>query len=282
MDLVLGFDIGATNARWALAEVSQPGIVYQGTVDTDPDSFDSTMERLSRSIRAAIPFRPVYIRSVAAAVAGNVDGGVLLGSGNLPGWKGVDIARRLEGYYGCPAEVVNDCQASAYGEYAELKRPLKYVAWSSGIGVAILCEQAGHSVALATELGHMVVPNAGAPVQCGCGGLDHLEALASGKNITRRFGVARHDQLVMSQWRVIMDDLAAGLYNISLVGPTMPIVLGGGVALGQAHRLPALWLKLAQLVGDATQAPEILPSRLGDDNGLVGAVHLARQLLAAA
>jgi predicted NBD/HSP70 family sugar kinase len=278
--VVLATDTGGTSTR--LAVQSLDGVELDRCVlDTNPHDYGSAMKAIAEAGHSLIRGRELL--AVGSGVAGVIDGGVLTDSGNLPGWKGHDVETDLRQAFDAPVAVLNDAQVAGLGELTALKSPLVYVIWGSGVGVALVVDGNGQIVALATELGHIVIDK-NSKLRCGCGGYGHLEAHVSGNNIPkRRFGRRRGlraEHLNDRQWGVVCRDMAIGLRSISAAAPGLPIVMGGGITNKQSHRLPILQEMVGQLKSSCP-VPMLHLAKHGEDSGLVGAGFAARQLVRA-
>ncbi len=279
MDVVLAVDIGGTKSS-VLVQARDGVEIGRQIVATRPNDCQGTLNDIAEAAQPLIGGHRLV--AVGVGAAGVIEDGVLVGSGNLPGWAGCDLQMRLRRTFGVPVIVLNDAQAAGLGEYAELDRPLIYVIWGTGVGATIVVIHDGRFIALATELGHIVIDK-NSRLKCGCDGYGHLEALVSGGNIPkRRFGWRRGlkaEHLNDRQWEPVLRDMAVGLRSLCTSAPGVPIVMGGGVATKQSHRLP----RLQQLVGalqSSCAVPELLLAKHGEDSGLIGAAHAAWQLVA--
>jgi glucokinase len=232
---------------------------------------------------------------------------------NLPGWDEIALGTRLSGILGIPVCVENDVNLGTLGEHAlgvgQGTRDMVGIFVGTGIGGGLILDgklRSGFRHA-AAEVGHMIVMADG-PV-CGCGRRGCLEAVASRTAIERdiRLGVAagreslipaligesgrltsgmlvkalrKGDPLVTEvmtrvQWYLGLH--AASIVN--LIDPEM-IVFGGGVieALGEEFLKP-IRVTARQYYIQKTDADkvQIVPAKLGDHAGVLGAAVLARQ-----
>jgi len=282
-DVVLAIDSGGTSTRLAVVRANNGREICRRVLNTHPHDYDRSMKEIEQAGKFLT--RDYNLVAVGVGVAGVVEKGVLTGSGNLSGWVGCDIETSLYQAFGVPVAVLNDAQAAGLGEYSALKkkRSIIYVIWGTGIGAALIIDDEGYLLPLPTELGHIVINKKSRRRKCGCGGYGHLEGEASGANIPKlRFGLRRGlkaGDLTDRQWNKPLRAMAIGLRSISTVAPGLPIVLGGGVATKQSHRLPVLQGMVSQLKSSCP-VPTLLPAEHGEDSGLVGAGFAARQLAA--
>jgi glucokinase len=190
---------------------------------------------------------------------------------------------------------------------------LIYLTISTGVGGAIL--SGGRPVVgpdgVAGELGHMTVDMNGPT--CGCGGVGHLEALASGTGIAaiaraalesnqeapvlRRMAqevaplpltavhVSRAADLGDAAAGVIIERArrAVAVAVVSIVnvfGPDV-VILGGGITLAWGERLiaPARDAVAATAFRIQAERARVVQAALGDDVGLIGTVPLVASAL---
>jgi predicted NBD/HSP70 family sugar kinase len=280
MDVVLAVDIGGTKISLLVQALNGTEIARR-VLKTRPDDYSLSQEEITTTSEHLT--RGHRLVAAGVGIAGVVVNGVLTGSGNLPGWVGHDIESDLQQALQVPVTVLNDAKAAGLGEYAVLGRSIIYVIWGTGVGAAIIINDEGYVLKLATELGHIVIDK-NSRLKCGCGGYGHLEAHVSGVNIPkRRFGFRRGikaEHLTNRQWDIVLQEMAIGLRSISNSAPGLPIVMGGGIATKQAHRLPVLQHLVGKLKSSCP-APTLHLAEHGEDSGLMGAAYAARQLVAA-
>ena len=191
-------------------------------------------------------------------------------------------------------------------------KTLVYVTVSTGIGAGVIDRGRMFLGAqgLAAEVGHMVIDRSADAPECTCGGAGCLEALASGTAIARiaRRRVAESgsesstggsvldagaveqitaetvfnaasqgDSLAQSIVEDAVQALAVGFTNLlHLYNPDL-LVMGGGVTSGLVHlgllpRINSLMLERAMSEGHKNF--RLVPSRLGDTAGMLGAASL--------
>ncbi|MEW6025968.1 MAG: ROK family protein [Planctomycetota bacterium] len=239
---------------------------------------------------------------VGLACPGGVDsakGIVLADSPNLIGWKGTLIKQELEKTLKIPVFIDNDANLAAWGEKCwgagKGARNLICLTLGTGVGGGIIIDNKIYrgSHFYAGEIGHMNVDPNG-PI-CSCGKPGHLEALVSGPAIVERyasytlhaprstlnakhiFNLARKGdrsaQLVVNRTAHYLGIAIASLINI--FDPEM-VVIGGGVAqAGDILFRPLRKVVKISIMKHPYRRPKIVPARLGEDAGLIGAAALA-------
>jgi glucokinase len=230
------------------------------------------------------------------------------------GWEKLPLKDLLEQHSGIPTIVENDANTAAIGEATfgagMGEHNLVYVGLGRGIGAGILLNNTIYhgAASMAGELGHTIVKEDG-PL-CRCGRRGHLEAIASAQAIVRTmigvsveypeteeairrvtggraeamtveqvFRIAAEGDLIAQ--RVVgeaLHYLAISLANLINVLDPGVIILGGVVALAGGLFFEPLRQMVPPLCLRSPDEPvKILPSALGSDAALKGAVALALQ-----
>lgn len=312
--IFIAVDLGGTNLRAAR---------FEGNSST-PTRLEKTPTQVGRGPEGVISQLIKYIglvggedisqSTIGVGVPGPLDPveGVVLEAPNLPGWEGFPLKERLEREFGRPVAVGNDANVAALGEWkhgaGRGASHMIYVTVSTGIGGGVISD--GRlllgSRGLAGEVGHILAEKDGPP--CGCGQLGHLEAVASGPSMARRFRSLVEKGRPSSLAKAAMDGSvtaveigqaaqAGDLLSIETIRDTARIlghnftslihlfnpeviVVGGGVSeIGDLLLDP-----LRASIEDHIMHPSYLEgfalrrATLGDNAGLVGAMVLARTL----
>jgi glucokinase len=314
MSSILAVDFGGTNIRVARFEHEQPPSQANIKKPTEAEQGpEAVLSRLKDAISELLPEDRSDVR-IGIGAPGPLDPyqGVVLNAPNLPGWKDIPLRKIIEDEFEVPVSVGNDANVAALGEWkfgaGQGTKHLIYMTISTGIGGGVITD--GKLLlgarGLAAELGHMTVDPNG-PL-CGCGQRGHIEALASGPSIARRAVSALESETESSLHETIQRDgdldaaevgeaalagdrlakriivdtghyLGAHLANLAHAFNPQVFVLGGGVSqIG-----PLLFDAIEQALHEHVMDPSyldglrVLPAKLGDDAGLVGAMVLASQ-----
>lgn len=219
------------------------GGVDIGGTTTQAVICDDTLTVLARA-QAPTPARSGgdAIVEVAVGAAGVVDaeaGRVLVTSDSFQGWAGFEVVRALVEALDVPAYLDNDVNAFLRGEatagaLAGVTNGLG-ITLGTGVGGAMWLDGALYAGlhGAAGEIGH--VPGFG-ELPCTCGGRGHLETLASGRAIVRRYAE-------------LTGRLVAGAHEVAAAadrgdGVALRIFTDAGVALGRAILMTAGLLDL--------------------------------------
>lgn len=298
---VLAVDLGGTKIR--------AGVVAGGRV-TDQRSaptparlgassvLDAVADLVARTLSAAAAQgqTPELLGVGSAGVIDPDSGLVISATDALPGWTGTNLIDELERRTQLSVRVVNDVHAHALGEAASgasaTTRDSLLVAVGTGIGAGLICN--GYLVtgrnSAAGHLGHMPSSLAtGLP--CPCGGVGHLEAIASGPAVLaeyRRSGgratssstaelaeEARDgDALAREAFSKAGWALGSALGGVAnLLSPEV-IVLGGGLVEAGDLWWQHLEQALAEELIPAVQGLSLRRAELGPDAALLGAANL--------
>ncbi|MBI3746830.1 MAG: ROK family protein [Chloroflexi bacterium] len=315
---VLALDLGGTRIRTAV--VTPAGQILSRSERRTPgaDGPDAVIRACVEELRtAADRVDPATRRSIAGlglASPGPLDprSGILIEPPNFgPGFIDVPFRDPIAQAMGLPAALERDTNVAALAEMtfgaARGVRNFLYLTISTGVGGSVVIDGRiyGGPDRVAGELGHIPVVLDG-PV-CGCGGVGHVEAIASGAGMAKiaAEAVARGnapalaararaiaprplEALDIAEVAEAGDAVASGIIEtgrravaqllVGLVNTFNPeaIVLGGAIAQAQGERLlgPARAAVEAWAFRIPRTRVRIAPAELGDDVGLLGAVPL--------
>jgi predicted NBD/HSP70 family sugar kinase len=298
--VVLVADLGATHSRVAVSDlVGTP--LTERTADLDislgPEAVLTWVRERFEELLHDVG-RP---RDDVLGIGLGVPGPVEFASGRpvnppiMPGWDDFPIPEWFEGHYGAPVLVDNDVNIMARGEHRMHWRDTEHlllIKVGTGIGCGIVADGHIHRGArgAAGDIGHIRATSR-EDVVCRCGNLGCLEAIAGGQalaqalaaegeNVSRSRDVVR---LVLnghpSAIRMVRDagrtlgEVLAGTVNF--FNPAV-IVLGGDIAEAHAQLLAGVREGIfSRSLPLATRDLRIVPSRLGDRAGVIGAAILA-------
>ena len=314
---VIGVDMGGTKILSAVidAEGNILGTAKVPTkADRGPSV---VIDRIADSIRKAIDksgVAPTSIEAVGIGAPGPLDPatGVVIFAPNLR-WKNVRLKDELEARVGFPTFVDNDVNVGTLGEHVfgagKGFQNVVGIFVGTGIGGGIILQgELFHGASkTAGEIGHIIV-KAGGP-RCGCGTRGCLEAIASRTAMTKQFrksikkgqksvlseltggdltairsgvlakAIRLNDKLTLKVIKKTTKYLGVGIGSIvNFLNPEM-IVLGGGVV----EALDDTFLDDIRVAAEKYALPntlsgvQIVPAKLGDNAGILGAAALARQ-----
>lgn len=305
---VAALDIGGTKIAAAVVCYSAPNVipttVLYRSVPTDAarggdevlKTVTETLLLLLRDARAK-GLRP---RGVGVSTAGRVDadtGSIAYANEIMPSWTGQPIAATLNAATGLPVAVVNDVQAHALGEArwgaAKDTSTCLVIAAGTGLGGAVIAQgrllRGKHGYA--GEVGHISSSQAHG-IPCSCGGMGHVESVASGSGIEARYaeaaGLADGECLsgaeisllasqgdatakrVIVRAGVALGETIADLTNV--LDPEVVVVSGSVAKAGSLWR-QAVQQGFERQIPDTQKDLPIVNARLGDKAPLIGAAE---------
>lgn len=316
--VVLGLDIGGTKLAAGVGTLTGEVLGWQLEPTRPEEGPLAVMARLIEMGRRAIADAGVPLAAVKAVGIGcgsplNRQTGVVSPS-HLPDWVDVPVTQMVTEALGIPAYLENDANAAALGEHrfgaGQGVRNMVYLTVSTGIGGGVILDGRlwrGERDA-AGEIGHTSVAWNGR--QCRCGRRGCLEAYASGTGIAERareavlageasgltalagdvsritaahvVAAARQgDPVAVRVWEETVQVLAAGITNAANTLAVELVVLGGGVTrAGDALFEPVKRLVANQLFRPLPEVVTVVPARLGEQVGVLGAAAVALDRLA--
>ncbi len=312
----IGFDLGGTKMLGKVFDADFRALSHDRAKTRGNEGVDAGLNRISKTIHKMLEradLKPKDIAGIGFGCPGPLDleRGIAHSAPNL-GWENVPIKDFLEEEFGCPAVIANDVDAGVYGEYrfgvAMDSRVVVGVFPGTGIGGG--CVYEGSIMRGATgscmEIGHVQVAPEG-PL-CGCGRRGCLEAVASRLVIASKAAAAAYrgqaphllehagTDLTKIRSKALADSIAAGDKTVELIvreaarqigravagvvhllGPDI-VVLGGGLV----EAMPKLFVTEVSDAAKKRVLPalsrtfDVLPAKLGDDAGVLGAAAWAQ------
>lgn len=213
-----------------------------------------------------------------------------------PGWADTDFVGAVRSALGIAVGFDTDVNVAALGEHrwgaAQKLDTFIYVTVGTGIGGGGMVNGRLMHGLLHPEMGHIYIPHdrmadpytGWCPYHGDC-----LEGLANGPAIEGRWG-QRGETLPRDHpaWPLEAHYLALGLANVVCTLSPQRIVMGGGV-MRQTHLFPLIRAEVQKLLNGYVHQPAILkqieqyivPARLGDRAGVLGAMALAEMAVLA-
>jgi len=310
MAVLISLDIGGTSIRAASYPLigEEPVQHFKSTTSTPGET---VFDRVCQSIRQVSPTGS-EIKAIGVATAGPLDPhtGFIFDAPNIPGWKDFPLGERLQQEFHVPVVVENDANMAAYGEWkfgaGVGHHDLLYLTISTGIGAGVISSDVLISGCrgLGAELGHVTVIPDG-PL-CSCGKRGHLEAISSGPAIVSYYlqllkeggkstplnnvllsardvslAAQAGDLLARKAFQYAGSHLGLALAGfIHIFNPSI-IILGGGVSQSGVLLTDPMMerMRLEVMEPNYLKDLQVLPSKLGDDAGLVGILAFTRQTL---
>lgn len=308
----VGVDLGGTNIATVL--IDEKGKIIKETIRRTEAKKGSkfvikNMEESIYEVCSDISFKKVA--GIGFGIPGLVDieKGMSIFAGNL-GWRNIPILKKIKEKFDVPIFMDNDVRVATLGEkYFGAGQGIDNmicITLGTGIGSGIIIDGKLYrgSSHTAGEIGHVTICKDG--LYCNCGNRGCLEVYASAPGISRRarqYIKAGHYTILTSMVdgdlskitpkliseaydlndnlaHLIMDEtaqlLAIGIADyIDIINPEM-IVIGGGVSLaGDRLFKPLRKYVVKRSMNQIAKNVEIVPAKLKDKSGMMGAAALA-------
>lgn len=298
--VVVAVDLGVVHARIALLDLDGKILADEGCpreIAEGPEAavrwiLDSTQELLER-----VGLSQKKVAGIGLGVPGPVEfsTGRPINPPIMPGWDRYDIPGALGAFFGPNVLVDNDVNIMALGEQTIAwphVEDLIFVKVSSGIGAGVISGGTLRRGAqgAAGDIGHVALARGG-DVTCPCGNTGCLEAIASGRALTRQLstpervlgrpvdvvGLAKSGDLSAIQAiRQAGRDLGTVLAaSVSLLNPSV-IVIGGTISEAGEHLVAGIReVVYGRSIPLSTEHLTVSLTQVGRDAAILGAARLA-------
>ncbi len=298
--VVLVADLGATHARVAVSDLAGTPLAERASdldIGLGPEhALTWVTERFAELLDETGRSRD-DVRGIGIGVPGPVefDSGRPVNPPIMPGWDDFPIPDWFASHYGAPVLVDNDVNIMARGEH-RMQWPdtehLLLIKVGTGIGCGIVADGHIHRGArgAAGDIGHIRATSS-EDVICRCGNIGCLEAVAGGQALAERLAATGEDathsrdvvrlvqaghpgaiRMVRDAGRTLGEVLAG---TVNFFNPAV-IVIGGDIAEAHAQLLAGVREGIfSRSLPLATRDLRIVPCRLGDRAGVIGAAIMA-------
>jgi glucokinase len=310
--MILGFDVGGTNARALLIDPAT-GAISDRDRESRAGPGPVLLETLLRMIDRMQKHNNIKLEAVGLGVAGLAHrSGVIHYSPNLPELIEYPLGTELAERTGLDVVVMNDATAATWAEgrlgAGRGSDDFMLVTLGTGIGSGFVCGGRllhGHN-GFAGESGHMVVDANGPTHHTGQQGpweyyasgtalgqigrsqaqiglfpsaLTLAGSVAAITGFTVAEALSRGDKEAERIFDGFCRQVAVGLANLVMIFDPERVVLGGGLTdIGEPLRAgTAQWLDKLTLGGEYRPPVDIVMAELGDDAGALGAALWAHQ-----
>lgn len=308
-EFVIGIDLGGTKISGAIADIDG-NIINKYTIPTNANEGEqvvlnrimSVIDNLSIKLGEDLS----KIKAIGIGSPGPLDpkNGMIITTPNLP-FKNFKLVEPIKNKYNIPTFLDNDANVAAVGEYmlgaGKGTENMVYITVSTGIGGGAIINGKIYrgNTYNALEVGHMTIVPDGP--KCNCGNHGCVEAVASGTAIGRQameaikkgentslvnyekvtaaevfIEAAKGDAVSQKILDKSLEYLGIGVANLITILDPEVFVIGGGVSNGGN----IVFEKVQQVVNQRcfqvmAENCRIVPAKLGNDAGVIGAVSLA-------
>ncbi|MBN1901705.1 ROK family glucokinase [Candidatus Sumerlaeota bacterium] len=313
----IGVDLGGTFIKTALVRIHGE-IVGKVEIDSERDRGpEGVIENILRAIRLVMKQNKTTEDEICAIGIGSpgpldTRKGIVCNAVNLPGWINVPLRDRIEKVFGIPANLENDANAAAYGEYwkgaGQNSSIMLAYTLGTGVGGGIIIngELIRGASDCAGELGHVTIVPDGR--LCGCGNQGCLEAYASATSLVRivELNIKQGRAPLLQKWSREGKKLTAKLIYeayqqgdvfakemleqlgyylgvgvstaVMALNPDVVVIGGGMMNAGAVIIEPVRREVKRRVFPEHFENLKIIPAELGNDAGVIGSVGLALQM----
>ncbi|NLB65007.1 MAG: ROK family protein [Lentisphaerae bacterium] len=308
----MGVDFGATGVK--LARVgADGGIAARGGFATaDVVGVEGWLDAVEREAGRLLAEAPsgAGCAGIGVGVPGFVDyaNGFVHDLANVTGWTAVPLAESLGERLKMPVKVDNDVNVMAAGECAfgagSAFQHAVFLTLGTGVGGGLLLNGQLYrgAFSMGGEIGHMSIDMNGVVSAMGRGGVEQyvgnrqivertLRELETGRasSILERAGgrpeavtpkviseaAAEGDELALEIFDFVADCLATVMASVAYLLQPQAFIIGGGVAGAGAVLFEPLRRHVDERLNrHFAERLEILPAKLGNDAGVIGAASL--------
>lgn len=264
--MYLGIDIGGT--KTLVACLDNQGVIKESHKFPTPHVYTQFLKELAVNVAN---FSTSKFIACGVAAPGSIDRthGIAKDFGNLP-WHDVPLQADVQNMLSVPVVLDNDANLAGLSEAIRIPQYdcVLYVTISTGIGTGIITHRTIDPEFADSEGGHIILEHKGK--------LTTWESFASGQAIVKRFG-KRADQIDDPKiWKVIVRDIALGLYDLIAFIQPDAVILGGGV-LSNFDKFDDLLLKeLRHYQTPLTPIPPIMKAQQPEEAVVYGCYELAK------
>jgi len=306
----IGVDLGGTSAKIGVVD-GEGKLLKHTEVPTYGEGPEPVLQRVVEAARELTTQSGASWDQVVGIGMGlpgflDLERGVIKRLTNLP-WENVPIVERLETLCRRPVRIDNDANVAALGESwsgaGAGVDDMVAITLGTGVGGGVIAGgRLIHGISNAAgEIGHVCVEPGGA--RCGCGQRGCLETISSATGIVRLarealekgestslaetsqtgeltardvFQAAERGDAVASRVvQTAVDALARVMAMVTVVLNPARFVIGGGVArAGDTLFQPLEHAYRKHVLPSAAEGVEIVPAKLGNNAGIIGAAGL--------
>ena len=290
---VIGVDIGGTNIRIGLMD-AKANLKKVVNIPTQKEKgVKDVLRRLFLSLDVIIKNNKVKIKGIGIGCPGPLDDkkGIIISPPNLVDWHGLKLKKIVEAKYKCKVAIENDANCAAMGEFIQgAGKPYNdtvLLTLGTGVGSGVIIDKKLlRGRGFAAELGHVSLNPKGP--KCGCGKKGCLEAYSSATAMVKNAKKTIKNKEITAKYlfseakkgnkkaKLIVDEaifyLTVAIGNCANAFNPDAIILSGGIVKSGSYLFTNIKKQLKeQALAVTLKDLKILPAKLGQDAGIIGA-----------
>lgn len=308
----LGVDLGGTGIKAGVVDESFHIVQKHSLATGASRSFEEVVFDIARAAHETAELAGLSVADFPVVGVGspsciNPNTGRLVFSNNTS-WKNVPLRQELEKHLPVPVLIGNDANCAVVGESvagaAQGYSDVLMFTLGTGVGGGVILDGKLYCGAdgMGTELGHTQFIHGGEHCTCGIDGCfeayasvtalirdakhamekhpeSALHGASQGEGVTGRavFDCAKAgDETALALVERYAGYVAAGIGSLVNVFRPQVVLIGGGVSSAGSFLLDRIQADIAKYVfaSDVIGVPPILPAKLGNDAGIIGAAYL--------
>lgn len=307
---VIGVDLGGTKITTAISDLTGE-IIEKTTLATGSALGEEVvLSRIFDSISMVLEASKISeqdVRAIGIGAPGPLDSekGIIITTPNLP-FKNYNLVKPIEERFGIKTYLDNDANAAAIGEYTfgagKGTKHMIYITVSTGVGGGAILNGRPYrgNTSNALEVGHMTIEPF-SKYQCNCGKYGDVESLCSGTAIAKRAKEAveagretslkdidtitsyevhqaylEGDKVAIEILDTALEYMGIAIANLIVNFDPEMIVIGGGVTkIGDLFFDKVKESAKKRSFDFMFNSTKIVPSKLGQESGVIGALALA-------
>lgn len=265
--MYLAIDIGGS--KTLLGVFTDKGNLKESLRFATPKQYDDFLASLHRNLRL---LQTDDFRAVGVAIPGILDQSREIGLtfGNLS-WERVPIRNDVEKLLKAPCIVENDARLAGLSEAKNIMKKYKkvlYITISTGIGYSLIVNGViNQSIGTSGGRG-MVFEHNGRSMP--------WEEFASGKAITKQYGLRASDIDDPTIWKAIVRNFAVGITELIATLQPEVVIFGGGVGAHFDKFGSLLQTELKRFATPMTPVPPLLMAKRPEEAVIYGCFELAK------
>lgn len=268
--MYLLIDIGATNTRVGISE----NLSKLGKYNILPSSSDYNLELHNIKKSAQLLSKGKKFKAVAVGLAGSMDDKkTVLRISGLRDYAYKPVKKDFESAFKTKVLLENDAALAGLGEAVfgagkEFKS-LAYLTFSTGVGGVKIDDKRISSNIFGFEPKHLIIASNKGLLKWG--------ETVEGRSLQKKYKKLPEQITDKKTWQDIEAWMCIGIHNAAVMWSPEAIIIGGAIAHNSNISIQRIRDFVKETLNYVPKQPEIIKSKLGQLNGLYGALALLKK-----